>query len=344
MKNNPFGLDIGSSSMKAVWLSEEKNGYSLLAALTSPTPAKGMMSESPLDQEEVAQVIKKMISEGGIATRYVNLALSENQVYTKVLEMPVLSDKELSSAIYWEAEQYIPVPLTNITLDWKVLKRPSNPLEEGKMQVLLVGAPTLLVEKYQKTLAMAGLSIATIETEIISTLRSLSEGSNFPNSVVVNIGAMSTALAVVKEGTMIFAYSVTTGGIAINRAIAVDFGFTLSQAEEYKKVYGVSSKTLGGKIGQSTIPILLSIVNEVKKALAFYNEKYKGDAPIQQILLAGGSAKLPGIDLFFAQSCGIETAIANPWHVLSNQEVPKELLDDASDYAVAIGLAMRSYE
>lgn len=344
MKTAPFGLDIGASTMKAVWLLKQKTGLQLLAALTFPSPPKGMLSEAPIDQEEMAQAIQKIITLGKITGKSVNIALPENQVYTRVLDMPVLSDKELSSAIFWEAEQYIPVPLNNLTLDWRVLYRPINTLQESKMQVLLVGAPTILIDKYQRILAMAGLEITAIETEIISIIRALVTDTRFPNTVIVNIGAVSTSLAMVKDGVIVFTYSTAIGGMAINRAIASDFGFTMGQAEEYKKTYGVSQDTLGGKIGKATEPILLSIINEVKKALALYSERYKNAAPMQQILLCGGTAKLPGVDLFFAQNCGIETAIANPWRVITGQQIPKEISDNAADYTIAVGLAMRDYE
>lgn len=343
MKTAPFGLDIGASTMKAVWLRREKTDLQLLAALTFPTPPKGMLSEAPIDQEEMVQAIQKIVIQGKITSKNVNIALPENQVYTRVLDMPILSDKELSSAIFWEAEQYIPVPLTNLTLDWRILYRPTNTLQESKMQVLLVGAPTALIYKYQRILSMAGLTISAIETEILSIIRALATGTRIPSTVIVNIGAVSTSLAMVKDGAIVFTYSTAIGGMAINRSIASDFGFSLPQAEEYKKTYGVTQNMLGGKIGKATEPILLSIVNEVKKALALYNERYK-NAPMQQILLCGGTAKLPGVDLFFAQNCGIETAIANPWHVVSGQQIPKEISDNASDYTIAVGLAMRDYE
>ena len=351
MNNKSFGLDIGATTIKAVWLSYEKNGFIFNSSLMFPTPPKGMLSESLLDQEEMAQAIKKVVDTAKITTKNVNIALAENQVYTKVIEMPVLSDKELSSAIYWEAEQYIPVPLSNVSLVWNVLKRPVKTQGETneKMQVLMVGAPTMIINKYQKVLTMAGLNVVSIETEILSAIRSLTYSSgasreNFPPSVVLSIGAVSTGIAIIREGVLIFTYSIPTGGAAINRAIESDFGLTQSQSEEYKRVYGVSSVGVGGKIGKTIEPILGSILTEVKKTLAFYSQKYKDDKPIQQILLAGGTAKLPGIDLFFANNLGIETAIANPWKVLVSQQVPKEILDNASDYAIAVGLAMRGYE
>ncbi|MDP3988401.1 MAG: type IV pilus assembly protein PilM [Candidatus Levybacteria bacterium] len=344
MKDKPFGLDIGATTMKAVWLSEGKTGFLLKASVVVSTPPKGMLSESPIDQEEMSQAIRNIIGQAKITVSSVNIALPETQVYTKVLEMPVLSDKELSSAIYWEAEQHIPVPLPSITLDYKVLKRPDQGELNGTMTVLLVGAPTMLINKYEKIMAMSGLTINSVETEILSVIRSSQRGQNSPNTLFVNIGAINTFLAIVKDNILVFTYSIPTGGSVINRAIAADFGFTTIQAEEYKKVYGISEKILGGKIGKVTTPIVMSIVSEVKKALSFYSEKYKSESSIQQILLSGGTAKLPGIDAFFAQNCGIETVTANPWKILSDQNVPKEILDNAPDYAVAVGLAMRDYE
>ncbi len=340
MKNKAFGLDIGSSTMKAVWLSSESTGYFLNGASHAITPQKGMMSESPLDQEEVAQAIRTLMAEAKIDTKYVSIALPENQVYTRVIEMPNLSDKELVSAIYWEAEQYIPVPLATITLDYRVLRRPETQDKSGKMDVLLVGAPTALIDKYDKVLSLAGLIITSVETEILSSIRSIIIGNNFPPCLLITIGAVSTSLAIVRNGVVVFTYSIPTGGIAISRALAADFGFSLQQAEEYKKVYGMSEKTLGGKIAKALAPVLSIILGEMRKAIAFYNEKYT-DEPIRQIIIGGGSAKLPGLTTYFASEIGIETAIANPWKILAHQEVQKEIIDNASEYTVAVGLAMR---
>ncbi len=340
MKNKSFGLDIGTNSMKAVWLEPQQTGYYLDAAISAITPQKGMLSESPLDQEEIAQAIKAMVNEAGISTKYVNIALPENQVYTRVIEMPMLSDKELESAIYWEAEQYIPVPLSTITLDYKVLKRPQAPEDGGKMNILLVGAPTTLIDKYEKILGLAGLIITSVETEILSVIRSVIVGENFPSSIIVNMGATSTSLAIVQKGLLSFAYSIPTGGNAITRSIASDFGFSLQQAEEYKKIYGLSPESLEGKIGKAAQPVLTLITAEIKKALAFYNEKFP-NMPIQQSILAGGGAKLPGLTTFYTNTVGLETIIANPWKILVPQEVPKDIIDNASLYNIAVGLAMR---
>lgn len=350
--NNAFGLDIGATSIKTVWLSKQKNGFQLTSYINTPTPVKGMLSESPLDEEEMANAIQKAVETAKIKTKNVNIALAENQVYTKVIEMPQLSDKELSLAVNWEAEQYIPVPLSSVYLVWIVL----NPAQKNpkkvydKIQVLVVGAPTMIVNKYQKILSMSGLNVIAIETEILSVIRALTyqkEGTetNFPPSIILSIGTISTALALVIDGIVTFTYSIPVGGLAMNRVIEADLGLSFAQAEEYKKAYGIYRGGSMDKIGRSILPILNSIMSEVKKVMILYSQKYKEDIPIQQILLSGGTAKLPGIDLFFAEHSGIETVIANPWKVIAqDQQLPQDLRNKSSDYAVAIGLAMRGYD
>ncbi|MEX2007561.1 MAG: type IV pilus assembly protein PilM [Candidatus Levyibacteriota bacterium] len=342
MRKKSFGLDIGTTTVKMVSLSPGKDGFILDASIIAPMPAKGMISESPLDEEEMAQAIKKAASDAGIDSKFANVSLPETQVYTKVIEMPVLSDKELSSAIYWEAEQYIPIPLANITFVWSVLKRPQKATAGDKMEVLMVGAPTAVVNKYKKIVAMAGFAVASMETQILSAIRALVT-PQFPPSLIIDIGEISTTLAIVKNGIMIFTYTTPTGGGAISRAIAGAFSLSQKEAEEYKKTYGFADRVFGGKISEAARPILMNILTEVKKALSFYGQKYK-DEPIKQIQLSGGTAKLPGLNIFFANNCGIETVIATPWKRLASQQIPKPILDNGPEYTIAAGLAERDYE
>ncbi len=344
MKSNAFGLDIGTNSIKVAWLNRDNDVISYATSHVVPTPAQGMQSESPFDHQEMAQVINKMVIDAKISTNNVNIALPENHAYTKVVEMPNLSDKELSSAIYWEAEQYIPVPLDTVTLAWSKLRPIKSAIGEDRMQVLLVAAPKDLIKRYQNILDLAGLSIVSVETEILSVIRGVIPQSNNPTSIIANIGAMGTTLGIVQNGIIIFNYSVPLGGVALTRAIASDFGLPLDQAEEYKRVYGLSDKNFGGKVGQAISPILTALLSEVKKALTFYTDKYKNETPINQILLTGGGATLPGLAIYFAQNIGLEAVIANPWSMLNIQGVPAGIEAKGPEYAVAVGLAMKEYE
>ena len=344
MKSNTFGLDIGASRIKAVWLNHDKNTFSYNVALSCPTPQPGIQSESPFDHQELAQVINKLVTDAKITTNKVAIALPESHIFTKVIDMPVLSDKELSSAIYWEAEEHIPASMDTMTLDWVVLKRPKEVVAEQKMQVLLVAAPKLLIKRYQTILELAGLSIVSIETETLSIIRAMFGGANLPTSILMNIGLMHTSVSIVQAGIIVFNYSIPLGGLAMTRAIASDFGLSQEQAEEYKKTYGLVDKNLGGKVGSAIEPILANILTEVKKAIAYYNEKFKNESQISQIVLAGGSANLPGIDVYFVKSLGIETVIANPWKALNVTGVPAQLDPLGPEYAIALGLSIKDYE
>lgn len=341
---NVFGLDIGATSMKLIWLQKNRSGFQLKSCLMTVTPAKGLYSESPFDQQAIAQAISRLVVDAKVTTKNVNLALPENQVFTKVIEMPELSDKELSSAIYWEAEQQIPAPLNTMSIDYKIVRRNVNNEISPKMQVLLVGAPTVLVHRYQQIMEMSGLAISVVETEIISIVRALVPQNSNSVLLVVNLGALSTSLAIVQNGTIVFTYTVPLGGAAMDRAIASNFGFTPQQAEEYKKAYGLNDQNLGGKISTAIQPILMSILTEIKKAIAYYTDKFKNDAPISQIILTGGTSLLPGIDLFFVKNTSIETVIGNPWKFFNVTGVTKDLLDQGPRFSVAIGLAMRTDE
>lgn len=344
MKSRAFGLDIGSTTIKAVWLSKEREGFVYNTSASVPTPQQGMQSESPFSHQEMAQLLARIVSEGKIGTKNVNISLPETHLYTRVIEMPVLSEKELTNAIYWEAEQYIPAPLDTVVLDHSILRTYQPTPTERKMQILLVAAPKTLVQKYEQILSMAGLTINSIEPEILSVIRGVIQHNNLPTSLVMNIGTMSTSLCILQNGIIVFNYTIPLGGSAMTRAIAADFGFNNAQAEEYKRVYGMVDKNFGGKIAAAIEPIMTSLLTEVKKALAFYNEKYKSQTQLSQVLITGGSASMPGMVLYFAQNIGVETVIANPWRALGIQNVPKEVDARGPEYTVAIGLALKEYE
>ena len=344
MKSNAFGIDIGTTTTKVVWLNRENNTISYNTSLKMPTPPQGMQSESPFDHQEMAQMINKLVIDAKIATNNVNIALPENHAFTKVIEMPVLTDNELENAIYWEAEQYIPVPLDTVTLAWSKLRTFKGSLPEEKMQVLLVAAPKELIKRYQTILDLAGLTIVSVETEILSVIRGLINQKNAPTSLIAHIGAMGTTLGIVQNGLLVFNYSVPLGGIALTRAIASDFGLSPAQAEEYKRVYGLSDKNFGGKVGKAIQPILTSLLTEVKKAMTFYSEKYRNESPISQLLLTGGGSTLPGLGVYFAQNLGLESVLANPWTMLNIQGVPQTVEQQGPEYTVAVGLALKEYE
>lgn len=335
-----IGLDIGSHSIKLVEIGRQKNEAVLVVAGSVPTPPKALAGAAPEDIEAIAKVVQKLWKEAGAKTKNVNIALPESQVFTRVIEVPELSPRELTSAIKWEAEQYIPLPLDQVTVDFTIL-RSAKETGTNKMDVLLVASPKTLVEKYVTILEYADLIPVAVETEIIAASRALIRSAGTVRTVMmVSLGAQTTDLAIARNGILSFTRSISAGGAALSRAVAQSFGFELPQAEEFKRTYGLEKDKLEGKILTSVKPIMDTIIAEVKRAVAFYQEKYK-EEQVGVVILSGGTAKVPGMVVYVAENLGIEVQIANPWLGIVREERFRVLEAEGPVFSVAVGLALR---
>ncbi len=337
---NLFGLDFGSSTYKAVAL-EKQSGKVRLASLgVIEAPRPGIDSDSGEDTKKVVEAVKKVRKDAKISSSSVALALPESKVYTRVIEMPSLTDEELSSAMQWEAEQYIPVPLAEVNLDWQVLTRPGKGFEEKKMEVLLVAAPKELIKKYSKVSEDVGLEVVSLESEIIAISRAIVDAAEGVK-MILNLGGRSTDIAIVRSGQVVFTRSISTGGTSITRVIASTLNLDVVQAEEYKKAYGLLEDQLEGKVREAIIPIFNVIVSEVKKAIDYYVTK-KTENKIKTVVVNGGTALLPGAIAYLAQNLGVEVLLANPFSkMIMNEETVKILSASAPLYSVAVGLALK---
>lgn len=340
---NSFGLDIGTTTIKLVQLNKSSNNkFDLITSASIPSPSRALLSESLEDQEALANSVKSILEEAKPTVKNVVTALPESQIFTRVIEMPILDETELTSALKWEAEQYVPIPLNEVQVDWQVLDTFQTEGKGEKMEILLIAAPKILVEKYLKVLDTAGLVPQALETEPIALTRSLLNNlATNPTTLIVSMGASTTDLCIVRGGKLTFTRSIGTGGVALSRAIAQDLGFELNQAEEYKKTYGLDVSQLEGKVMQSIKPVFDLVVNEIRRALAYYIGK-RPDDPIKRAIVTGGNAKMPGLVVYLANALGIEVQIGNPWEGVNiNPGIQSKLAEDASSYATAVGLAER---
>ncbi len=335
-----IGLDIGSHTIKMIELAYDKGEYSLLAAGNAPTPPKALTSNVAADTEAVAVSIKKLLKDAGCKSKSVNVALPESQVFTRVIEVPPLSARELTSAIQWEAEQYVPLPLDQVNIDFTVL-RDAKQTGRNVMEVLLVAAPKALLDRYLTIIEYADLSPNGAETEIIAASRGLIRSTqNIRNVMVVSLGAQTTDLAILRGGVLAFTRSISAGGEALSRAVAQGLDFNLSQAEEFKKTYGLEPDKLEGKIVAAAKPIMDTIIVEMKRAMAFFQEKYKEER-VESIILSGGTARLPGMVVYIAESMGTETQLANPWVGIRKDARFGVIESEGPTFTVAVGLALR---
>lgn len=344
MAKTVLGLDIGTKYIKYVELAHpSKDKYQLISVGMSPTPVKGINSDATIDQEALAINIRKLLKDGNVRTRTVNVALPEANVFTRIIQVPPLSERELASAIKWEAEQYIPLPLDEVQMDFSIVGESKDNEGNKKLDVLLVAAPKTVIVRYNKVLDLCDLEPEAMETEIISASRALLPPSpDKPMTVmVINLGAQTTDFSIMKSGVISFTRSVPTGGDSFTKALAQDLGIPLPQAEEFKKTYGIHEDQLEGKVYRSIQPIFSVVIDEIKRSITFFQNKFP-DEVISTIILSGGSAKLPGLVEALVNSVGIETQVGNPWTRIDKDPQRFTKLDEeGAVFVVAAGLGMR---
>lgn len=343
MSKATVGLDIGFSSIKLVELSKEKETFKLVSLGNIASPQPGMLSDADKDMEAVATAIRNLLSATKSEGKDVIVALPESKVFTRVIDdLPFLTDQELTSAIRYAAEEFIPMPLNDVNLNWQVLFRSDGKNKDTKTVILVVASPKNVVAKYIKVLEMAGIRPKALETEIIAVTRSLVGNNPFsPSTLIVQLGTTTTDFAVVSKGLVWLTRSISTGGMALTRSLAQQFNFEIAQAEEYKKVYGIMQDQLEGKVFDVLRPVVDIIVSECKRVIQAFETKYTQN-PIKRIVLSGGGAKMPGLVIYFANSLGLEVQEADPWFSITKDKTSvSKLSKDQSSYSVAVGLALR---
>ncbi|MDQ3239150.1 MAG: pilus assembly protein PilM [bacterium] len=338
---NFFGLDIGNSSIKLVHLQKDNQGAKLIAYGLAQTPGNGLISEADFDKDAIVEVIKRLVKETRVNTNNVIASLPESQIFTRVIDMPPMSDKEIASAIKYEAEQYIPRPLAEVSLRWQILNKGEKEKNQ-KMEILLVAAPLTLVDKYSEILIRADLKPLAMETDLLAQSRSLVGNNPYsPTTMILSIGSSNTDISIVKAGQVSFTRSILSGGNTLTRAIASDLSLENEQAEQYKRTYGLIDDQVEGKVMNAIKPTFEVIINEIKKAIIFYQTKNPNDQ-VKRLVLTGGTAKLPGLLLFFANALGIEVQVGDPWfNIKKDPNIETQLTEDAPLYSVAVGLALK---
>ena len=330
-----FGLDIGSSSIKLVQMEKSGLTWSLIAAGITSAPPKGMSSDAEADLDEIALSIKKLISQTRPTTKDVIVSLPDAHVSSQLVTLPYLSSNELASAIPWEAEQNLPIPVNEAEVRYQLVHTDK---EKNQTQVFLVAAPKVLVNKYIKVTEKAGLNLVGAETELMALTRSITPLDQ--TVMIVDFGASSTDIGIIWHGHLVFSRSIPTAGEALTRALAANLSLDPSQAEAYKKAYGLSDAQLEGKVKQAIQPIFNVIAEELRKAIAHYQTQMSGEA-IHSIVLSGGTAGLPEVVTALAQTLSLEVVIGNPFAKLPQNSQTQALAGYEPLYAIAVGLSKK---
>ncbi len=347
-KGRSLGVDIGTSKLKIVELNRWKGAANLATYGAIDLADDIIRSDSLAVQDKIYKSLKRLVRESGVKGKAAIASLPGFSVFTTILKLPKMEKEELASAIKWEAKRYIPFPIEEIILDWEIVSPPivsagprkvSSPTS-SEIEVFLTAVPKNIVKRYSNIFKKADLNLIGLEPEALALARALVDPGEEGGVMIIDIGATATEICIVEDGFPKLNLSVDMGGNGLTRAIAQSLQVSFERAEQFKKDFGVSREKMGGEIPAAIKPVIDVIVEKIRHCFNLYANR--GGLAVREIILSGGSAKLPEFVNYLALFLDNKIIIADPWRkVIVPQELNKVLEDLGPNFDVAVGLALR---
>ena len=325
-KDKPvIGLDISSTGIKIMAIDPKKwavNGYGQLDL----DPIK--VRESLEDDENtfLTDSIKTLLKDNIIGTVQgdrVAIAVPTSRSYTRTFVLPASAEKSLNEAVLLEAEQYIPIPVSTLYIDYQIIER-----DRKTIVVLMSAVSRLVIDNITRSVTNAGLMPVLIEPSINSVGRVLTstEDGSLP-TVIVDIGPASTDIAILDRGAIRVTGGIPVGGNNFTLDIAKRLNVSLENAHQLKVLNGLSAGPRQQKLKDSLSPSLERIIAETQKVIRYYTERINTERKLEQLLIVGGGSNIPGIGEYFTENLLIAARVASPWQKLDFakvQEPPKQ--------------------
>ncbi len=341
------GLDISSSAVKLLELSRNGNRYRVESYAVEPLPPNSVVEKNITDVEAVGEAVRRAMKRAGAHTRNAAVAVAGSSVITKVIPMPNnLSDDELHSQIEMEADQYVPYPLEEVSLDFEVLGPSDN--NPDTVDVLLAACRTETVDMRTAAVENGGLDIKVVDVEAYAAENAFQllqdqvpdHGAD-KTVAVIDVGSTMTTLNVVHDSKLIYTRDQVFGGKQLTEEIMRRYGLSYEEAGMAKRQGGLPENYEPEVLE----PFKEAMCQQVSRSLQFFfgSSQYNS---VEQIILAGGSASVPGITDLLQERLGVETLVANPFASmsLSSRVKPQSLSNDAPALLIACGLALRSFD
>ncbi len=343
-KKGIVGLDIGTSSVKAVELRESGKGYQLVNFGVKPIPPQAIVDGAVMDASAVIEAITDLFRDFKISSRNVVIGISGNTVIVKKIPLPEMSFEELEESIHWEAEQYIPFDIEDVNLDFQIIDS-GMPHEEGRMDVILVAAKKEKVDESVSLVVQSGLMPVIVDLEAFALQNAYEvnyEVEPGKNIALIDIGAGVMNINVIGDGISVFTRDISIGGNQFTETIQKEMGISYDQAEALKR--GERIEDVDMSMVQSVIESVSdNLTMEIQRSFDFFRAT-ANEREIQRIVLSGGTAKIKGLDEFISSRLGIPVVVNNPFQNIKINERKFDMVEMrkmAPTAAVAVGLALR---
>lgn len=367
LKKQVFGLDISDLSLKLVLLRKKKDSF-LLEAIGESKIKPGIVENGEIKNEEkLAEIIQEAIKNIGkskFITKNVIVSLPEKKSFLEIIRMPKLREEELKSAILYEAENHIPLPIQEVYLDYQIIP----PVYENSknIDILLVAVPKKIADSCLATLKLAGLFPLVFENESLAIARALIKDEITESPVLlIDIGKTKSTFIIFSGHSVKFSFSSPISSDTFTEVISKNLNISFIEAEKIKIKQGLTEKLkvklkkenaileeMNGTIFEILVPPLVDFVQQIKKCLDYYkthiedNYVLPTDRRIAKIFLCGGGANLKGLSSFLSLELKVPVQLGNPWiNVLKEKnKISTMSLSESLKYTTAIGLALRGIQ
>jgi len=356
LKLEAFGLDISDLSLKIIKLKKKGKAFDLTSFGTEKIKP-GIIKKGEIKNEKaLVKIIREAITKvkgERLKTKYVVASLPEEEAFLQVIQMPKIPKEDLKSAVTYEAENYIPLPIEQVYLDSQIV--PSTDNHSDHFDVLIAALPKKTVDSYTSCLKKSNLKPLALEVESLAISRALvkNEVTTFP-VLLIDLGATRTSFVVFSGHSLRFTSSISVSSQNFTEVISKVLEVNLTKAEELKIKYGLQPEIKKGKkVLEVLIPAFTDLVQQIKKYLIYYqthasHEHLPPDGKgVRKIFLCGGGAKLKGLTAYLSSQLKIPVEIGNPWiNILSPSLQPKEEAliyekEKSLEYTTALGLALK---
>ncbi len=344
-----LGVDIGTTSIK---VAEVRNGderpeivnYGVLESSGYLARENQALQTSSLKifESEIVDLLKTVIREMGTEAKDVVASLPIFSAFIAVLDFPRMEVKEIEHAIIYQAKQYVPLPLSEVALDWLKVAEFEDDKGFYHQKILLISVPQAQIKKYQSMFSAAGLTLRALEIESLSLTRVM--GGDPTPTMIIDMGSRSTNIVFLEKGSLVWASQSDYGGASLTQALASSLSINPLRAEELKKERGILGTGPSYELSTIMIPFLDVILNDVKKAQFLYSEQFPPLKKPERIVLSGGGANLLGIEPYVERAFGIPTVRIAPISRFAYPLEMEPLVNELNPVlAIALGLGIKEF-
>lgn len=341
--NKPvIGLDISLTGIKVMAIDANKWHVLGYGSLDLDPSAMQKSLDDPKDTyltENIAALLKDHVV-GSLASDYAVVGIPTGRTFSRTFTLPAKESARLQSALEIEVEQYIPLPLSALYVDYTVVERTKD-----LITVIMTAVPRVLVDACVQATEKAGLTPVMVVPSIDAVARVLEateEGRL--STLIIDIGPATTDIAVLENGAIRVTGSVGIGGNTFTLDIANKLNVSLENAHQFKVINGLALSPRQAKISKSLAPSLERIVAESKKVIRYYNERLNIEKKIEQVLIVGGGSNIPGLGDYFTNELVMPARIASPWQKLNFGKLTEPNKQFRPRYISVAGLASISRE